>query len=167
MKRKNFSLGSHCSCSPFSHISVVVHSWSRPYLNLTMPFKVESTMLEELDKPKMSGDSKLQVYITILFYYSNFPVRQITSQMNLPGRVADLVCPGVPVYLAILLASCFLLPAQTPMGDVLRPQAQSPVSSSSPSPLSPSSLPTGGYSRSPNHLLTICPLLICLVYLVS
>ena len=58
-----------------------------------MPFKVGSTMLEELDKPKMSGDLKLQVYITILIYYSNFPVRQITSQINFPGRVADLVCP--------------------------------------------------------------------------
>ena len=109
-------------------------------------------MLEELDKPKMSGDSKLQVYITISFYYSNFPARQITSQINFPGRVADLVCPGVPVHLALLLASRFLLPAPTPMGDVLRPQVRSSVSSFSSSPLSPPSLPTGGSSRSPHHL---------------
>ena len=60
-KEKNFSFGRHCSL--FSHISVIVHLWSRPYLILTMPFKVGSTMLEELDKPKMSGDLKLQVYI--------------------------------------------------------------------------------------------------------
>ena len=166
-KEKNFSFGSHCSL--FSHISVIVHSWSRPHLNITMPFKVGSTMLKELDKLKMSGDSKLQVYITILFYYSNFPVRQITSQINFPGRVADLVCPGIPVHLALLLASRFLLPAPTPMGDVLRPQVRSSVSSSSSSPLSPPSLPTGGSSRSPHHLrpYTPCPLLICLVDLVS
>ena len=134
-----------------------------------MPFKVESTMLEELDKPKMSGDSKLQVYITILFYYSNFPVRQITSQINFPGRVADLVCPGVPVHLALLLASRFLLPAPTPMGDVLRPQVRPSVSSSSSSPLPPPSLPTGGSSRSPHHIRPHIsrPLFICLVDLVS
>ena len=30
-KKKNFSLDSHCLL--FSHISVIVQSWSRPYLN--------------------------------------------------------------------------------------------------------------------------------------
>ena len=167
VKRKNFSFDSHCSL--FSHISVIVHSWSRPYLNLTMPLKVERTMREELGKPKMSSDSNLQVYITILFYYLNFPVRRITSQINFPGRVTDLVCPRVPVYLALLLASRFLLPAPTPMGDVLRTQVRSSVSSSSSLPLSPPSLPPGGSSRSPHHIRPHIsrPLSICLVNLVS
>ena len=131
-----------------------------------MPFKVGSTMLEELDKPKMSGDSKLQVYITILFHYSNFPVRQITSQINFPGRVADLVCPGVPVHLALLLASRFLLPAPTPMGDVLRPQVRSSVSSSSSLPLSPPRLPPGGLAEVLTILGPILPALYLSVWLI-
>ena len=97
------------------------------------------------------------------------PIRQITSQMNFPGRVADLVCPGVPLHLALLLAPRLLLPAQTPMGDVLCPPFQSSLSSSSSSPISRPSLPPGGCSRSLHHLRphTPRPQLVCCVDLVS